>query len=131
MNAYEDQLARLGPLAPVAVALVDYAKALAPGAEFVQKGRRWVSEPNFLAFEVRSARSHDVIFSLYGVPTDFKRIRALPLQLAYRISYSEFRLNSPRQLGAAASYIATSFALSKSKGKRGARPKIGDLEEIL
>jgi hypothetical protein len=115
MANYEDELATLGPLAPTAIALVRYATALVPGAEFVQKGRRWVCQPeNFVAFAVHSSRSRHVTFNLSGRPHLFEKSPALRLEQA-RASYSEFRLEAPRQLAAAASYIATALLIHRHR----------------
>lgn len=128
MNGYQEDIARLAPLAHVALPLIEYAKALVPGGEFVRKGAWWVSKPNFVAFKV-PRRDRHVIFSVYGFSTTFKKCPALAISWS-RSSYSEFRLDSPRQLGAAASYIATSFHRAKSKRKR-SKPQLGELHEIL
>jgi hypothetical protein len=128
MNGYQEDIARLGPLAPVALALIEYAKALVPGGEFVRKKAWWVSEPDFVAFKVPK-RSRQVIFSLYGFSTSFKKCPALSIYWS-RGSYSEFRLDSPRQLGAAASYIVTSFHRAKFKRKR-SKAEPPELHEIL
>ena len=37
MTDYHEELARVGPLAPTATALVDYAKALVPGSAFARR----------------------------------------------------------------------------------------------
>ena len=125
---YTHVLNRGGPLAPVAIALIEYAKALVPRGEFVRKGALWVSEPSFVAFKVPK-RSCEVIFSVYGFSTGFKKCPALSIYWS-RSSYSEFRLESPRQLGAAASYIATSFHRAKFK-RKGSKAQLGELHEIL
>ncbi len=127
MSEYERDLAPLGPLAPVAVALIEYAKALVPGANVVRRQTKWVVVPNFMAFRVPK-RTREVIFSVYGHPKAFKKSPALGIYWD-RSSYSEFRLDSARQLGAAASYIATACQLSKFKRK--SKPQLEDLASIL
>ena len=131
MNEYQEEIARLGSLAPVAVALIEYAKALVPGGgEFVKKTTMWVSKPNFVAFSIPK-RSRQVIFSVYGSKADFKTCKVLiTYPGSWRSSYREFRLASPRQLGAAASYIATSFHRSMYKRKR-SDVQLAELHEIL
>ena len=128
MAEYEEELARLGQLAPIAKALVDYAKSLEPGSRFVRKGRRWVCEPNFVAFEVHAARSRHVTFNVSGRPHLFDKSPALPLSRA-RSSYSQFQLRTPRQLAAAASYIATALLLHKHR--KHSLPKLPILAERL
>jgi len=129
MSGYEEDIERLGPVAPVARALTEYAKALVPGGNFERKGGWWVSKPNFVAFKVLK-RSREVIFSVYGFPSNFKRCPSLGIYWSGR-SYSEFRLGTARQLGAAVSYIATAFHFSKFKRKR--KPPVEEvgLEKIL
>ena len=114
MSDYRDEFVRLGPLEPTAHALIDYALALVPGSEFVRRGRRWVCQPNFVAFEVHAARSRHVTFNLSGRPHLFDDCPALRLSRT-RASYSEFRLQSPRQLAAAASYIATALLIQRHR----------------
>ena len=129
-EGYQQDIARLGPLAPVALALIEYAKALVAGGEFVRKGAMWVSEPNFVAFKVPK-RSREVVFSVYGLSGGFKKCPALSIYWSgWRESYYEFRLQSRRQLGAAASYIATSFQRSKFK-RKGSKAPPAELHEIL
>ena len=72
MRGYHEEIGELGSLTPVTLALVEYAKALVPGGEFVRKGRLWVSRPNFVAFGVHWARSRHVTFILYGTPKHFE-----------------------------------------------------------
>ncbi len=128
MIGYESELDRLGPLAPAAIGLVDYAKALAKGGDFERKGAMWVSTPNnFVAFRVPK-RSREVVFSVYGFVTWFKKCPVLGIQRS-RSSYSEFRLTDARQLGAAAAYIAT--ACHQSQFKRVRKPADDALEKIL
>jgi len=102
----------------MALALIEFAKALVAGGEFARKGALWVSEPNFVAFKIPK-RSRQVVFSVYGFSTGFKKCPALGIYWS-RSSYSEFRLDSPRQLGAAAAYIATSF-IAPSSSERARR----------
>jgi hypothetical protein len=113
---YKDELAKLPSLAPTATALLEYAASLVPGTKFVRKGRRWVSAANFVAFEVRAARARIVLFTLFGSPSSYRRVPALPLWRS-RSSYCEFTLTGPRELGAAASYVATAAWLLKYKHK--------------
>ena len=128
MNGYEEEIGRLGPLAPVTLALIEYAKALVPGGTFVRKGSMWVSAPNFVAFKIPK-RSRQTIFSVYGSSRSFRKCPALGIYWS-RSSYSEFRLDSARQLGAAASYIATAFHRSKFK-RKWQKPPVDELEKIL
>ncbi len=128
MSEYDEDIARLGPLAPVALALIEYARALDPKGQFVRKGAMWVSEPNFVAFRVPK-RSREAVFSVYG-GRDFRKCRALGIFWSpSRASYSEFRLTRARELAAAAFYIAQAFRLSKFKRKTA--PKLDEIEEIL
>lgn len=128
MTGLQDEVAPLGALAPVTLALVEYSKSLAGGADFVRRGRRWVARPNFVALEVHAARARHVTFTVYGFPSGYKKCRALPLHWT-RSSYGEFLLKSPRQLAAAASYIATAFHFAQHKRK--SKPMTGELQEIL
>lgn len=131
MADYEKDVERLGALAPVVLALVEYAKALVPGAEFIRKGRGWVCQPkNYVAFEVHATRTRNVTFTVHGLPRHFDRCPALPLWGARSGYYSGFRVESPRQLAAAAAYIATAAHLHKYARKR-TLPSLPDLPERL
>ena len=68
-------------------------------------------------------------FNVSGRPHHFQKSPALGLSRA-RSSFSEFRLERPRQLGAAASYIATAALLHKHSRKR-TLPELPPIEDRL
>jgi hypothetical protein len=121
---YAEELRGIPELAATGEALVRYAKSLFPKADFVKKGRRWVCEPNFIAFEVQPARGKHITFTIYGMRYKFDKHAVLPLQRT-RASYLQFVIESPRQLGAATAYIANAARAYARRHRR------QDLEECV
>jgi len=103
-----EELKEIPALAATGEALARYALSLIPGSSFVKmrKPRGWVCKPNFIAFEIQSRRRKQIKFTIYRVPYDYEEYPVLPLQSTRNYSYHEFVVETPRQLGAAAVYIA-------------------------
>ena len=114
----EDDVAHLPELAATAIALATYAASLFPNARFVKKGRRWVCEPNFTSFEVRWQQRKAIVMTVRGLWWEFEKQDVLPVKRARGASYSECWITSPRQLAAAAVYLATAAALFRAGPRR-------------
>ena len=132
MDKYIDDLKRPGsPLAPVAIALIEYAVKLTGGKlTFVLKENDWwQSDPNIIRFKIPRIPRY-VDFSIWGYA--FPKCKALRLEpyTGYYRSYYKFRLENPRQLGAASSYIATAINCLQYKRKK-IQPIHPPLAEIL
>lgn len=93
----------LGALAPVAEALVLYARSLG-ATEFIKKGQRFVGQPNFVTFEVHHQRANNLTISLRGNPSEFLADENLPARKSQN-GYSEIKVTAPEHLRAAANHI--------------------------
>jgi hypothetical protein len=122
---YQD-FARMGEMAPIAIALSRFAESLSPGGGFKKKegDRKWIYRPNnFVTFEVQP-RKRGILLTLRGSLPYYKdRSETFPeLREEYinRLEsgpweYCSYPVRSPSQLLAAAQFIKWAFEVRKSK----------------
>src|SRR5690242_13774193 len=103
----EDQMVRLGELKHVGMALLQFARSLAPG-EFCKKTNAWIYSDNFVGFEIRVTRVKklNVLVRPCRVPDEVKHV--LPAWSG-PMRYFRLEIQSPRQLAAACAYIEASW----------------------
>ena len=96
------EMANLGSLATIGLALADYCESIANGGTFEQNGTRWVIRPNnYVTLEPHWKRVKNVAISLHGNPSEFAAMPELPLKTGMA-GYSECKVESINQLAAAA-----------------------------
>jgi hypothetical protein len=102
----EDEIAELGDLKDVGLALIQYARSIFPGTTLSSTAQgKYVARPrNFVTFKVHSKRAKNITVTLRGNPTEFLQLKELPLK-ADMAGYSSFKLTEVGQLAAAATYI--------------------------
>ncbi|MCQ8130661.1 hypothetical protein [Methylomonas rivi] len=100
-----NELSNLSELTSIGLALADFCEALAEGGLFERSDARWVMRPNnFVTLEPHWKRVKNIAISLRGKPEEFAPLPELPIK-AGMSGYSECKVESPRQLAAAAFYI--------------------------
>ncbi len=100
-------------LKAVGRALCLFTTSLPPpqdGCGFKRKGMQWVYDPNFVGVTIHSTREWNITLSLRGTPDEFAEDPNLPLK-TQRPGYSRCKVQSARQLAAAANYIERAFVI--------------------
>jgi len=102
----KNEIAELGDLKDVGLALIQYAGSLFPGTTFnaTAQGRYVASPKNFVTFKIHSKRTKNITVTLRGNPKEFLQFGELPLK-ADMAGYSSFKFTEIGQLAAAATYI--------------------------
>ena len=107
------ELNSLSWLKDVGRALCRFTTSLHPpkdGGGFKRKGMQWVYDPNFVGMTIHSTREWNITLSLRGTPDEFLEDLNLPLK-TQRPGYSRCKVQSARQLAAAANYIERAFVI--------------------
>jgi hypothetical protein len=118
-NSIEEEILQLGDLRHVGMALLQFARSLAPG-DFVKTGAAWIYRPNnFVGFEIRykQIKKLNVLARPVRVPDD---IKAMLPNWQGPLGYLRLEVDSPRKLGAACWYIEASWKRRVLRRRRNA-----------
>jgi len=116
-NTIEDEMLQLGDLQHVGMALLQFARSLAPG-EFVKTGAAWIYRPNnFVGFEIRYKLTQklNVLVRPVRVPGEVKQVLR---NWKGPLGYLRLEVDSPRKIGAACVYIEASCKKGVSRRRR-------------
>ena len=107
---------RIRDLVSVGLALRPFPSSLHPKRKLELEGKRWVYEPNVITLTPHRNRVKHFTLNLRGNPAEFAGQAEPPLRGGFAI-YGECTVKSPRQVAAAATYIARARGLY-SRGRR-------------